>query len=63
MKIAKFLCALTLVCGTSLVYGCKDNDGPMENAGEKMDKGAEKTGDAVGDAMENTGDAVKDATN
>ena len=60
MKIAKFLCALLLVGGVSSLYGCDDNDGPMENAGEKMDKAADDAGDAVDNAADNVGDAAKE---
>ncbi|HYE06600.1 MAG TPA: YtxH domain-containing protein [Planctomycetota bacterium] len=47
-----------------LVVGCNDGD----TAGDKMERGAEKTGDAIetgadktGDAIENAGDKTQDA--
>jgi len=58
MKILKIslmipLFALLLMAAT----GCKEK-GPMEKAGEKVDKAAEKTGDAIKEGA----DKVKDAT-
>jgi predicted small lipoprotein YifL len=61
-----------LVTGLSLA-ACGGNkepaEGPMENAGEKVDQaaedtkeGAEKASEKTGEALENAGDDVKDAT-
>ena len=62
----------SLLAGLALV-ACGGNkepaDGPVENAGEKVDEaasdtkeGAEKAAEKTGEAVENAGDKVKDAT-
>ena len=40
------------------VSGCKEK-GPMEKAGEKVDKAVEKTGDAVKEGVDKAKEAVK----
>lgn len=58
MKILKYsLMIPALALLLAAVPGCKEK-GPMEKAGEKVDKAAEKTGDAIKDGV----DKVKDAT-
>jgi len=49
------------------VSGCK-KEGPMERAGQQMDKAAEKSGQKIdraiektGDKLERTGDKIKDS--
>ncbi len=49
--------------------GCDSNDGPMEEAGEKLDRSYEDARDAVEDAsdeaadmVEEAGDKIEDAT-
>jgi len=69
MKSTKSLMVTGLfVVGLVAGVGCKEK-GPMEKAGESIDKAAEKTADkakegveAVGDAAEKAGDKIKDAT-
>ncbi len=69
MKSAKSLIVTSLFAlALVVVVGCKEK-GPMEKAGESIDKAAEKTVDkakegveAVGDAAEKAGDKIKDAT-
>jgi len=39
----------------------KPVDGPMENAGEKMDHAADKTADAIENAADKTGEKVEEA--
>ncbi len=39
------------------VFGCEKNQGPMERAGEKIDKATEKAGDSI----KKTGEKIKDA--
>ncbi len=39
------------------VVGCEKKQGPMERAGEKIDKAAEKTGDSI----KKTAEKIKDA--
>lgn len=39
------------------VAGCEKKQGPMERAGEKIDKAVEKTGDSI----EKTGEKLKDS--
>ncbi|MBC6904325.1 hypothetical protein DWB84_02425 [Saccharophagus sp. K07] len=47
---------LALFGATSFsLVGC-DRDGPMEKAGEKVDRAAENTGDAIEDACEKATD-------
>jgi len=70
MKNTKSLILTTLFAAGlfSGIIGCKEK-GPMEKAGESLDKAVEATADktkegvkAVGDAAEKAGDKVKDAT-
>lgn len=51
----------TMITGIVLLVllGCESRKGPVESAGESVDKAVEK----MGDQMEKAGDAVKDATN
>lgn len=55
LKISLMIPVLALVL--AVTPGCKEK-GPMEKAGEKVDKAAEKTGDAIKEGA----DKVKDAT-
>jgi len=55
LKIGLMIPVLALVLAA--VPGCKEK-GPMEKAGEQVDKAAEKTGDAIKEGA----DKVKDAT-
>ena len=59
MKLAKALCALTLLFGGAILSGCDNNDGPAEKAGKAVDN----AGDNAKDAVHNAADNVKDATN
>lgn len=50
------------------VVGCKKKEGPMERAGQEIDKAAEKTGQQIdkaikksGDNIEKAGDKIKDS--
>jgi hypothetical protein len=68
MKNTKIL-ILSALFTTALLSGIGCEKGPMEKAGAKIDKAAEKTVDkakdgaeAVGDAAEKAGDKIKDAT-
>lgn len=45
------LLILSLIVALSLT-GCPAKDGPMEEAGEKVDKAIEDTGDAIEDATD-----------
>ncbi|MGV3772962.1 MAG: hypothetical protein ACO1QB_08675 [Verrucomicrobiales bacterium] len=61
--------ATLLAVGSLTLVGCKEK-GPMEQAGENIDKAFENTKEAtkegvekVGEAAEKAGDKVKDATN
>ena len=60
--------ALALCFGVTLLAGC-DQKGPMEKAGEKVDKAVEgmgkemkKAGEKVGEGLEDAGKKVKDAS-
>ena len=55
LKVVLMIPALALVLVAA--SGCKEK-GPMEKAGEKVDKAAEKAGDAIKEGA----DKVKDAT-
>ena len=58
MKILKISLLIPVVALLMVAAsGCKEK-GPMEKAGEKVDKAAEKTGDAIKEGA----DKVKDAT-
>jgi len=69
MKDTKSLIVTSLFAvGLLSGIGCKEK-GPMEKAGEKIDKAAEATADkakegakAVGDAAEKAGEKIKEAT-
>jgi hypothetical protein len=49
--INRFLAAF-LVAGGLLLIGCKDDDGPIETAGEAVEDAADEVGDAVEDATD-----------
>ncbi len=51
---------LTMLGACFLATGCSD-EGPAEEAGEKIDQAMEDTGEAVDDAADDLGDAVDDA--
>jgi hypothetical protein len=60
--------ALALTLGIALLAGC-DQKGPMEKAGQKVDKAVEgmgkemkKAGEKVGEGLEEAGKKVKDAS-
>jgi predicted small lipoprotein YifL len=52
---------VSLGVGLALLTGCEQK-GPMEKAGEKIDKAAEDTGKEIKKAGEKAADKVKDAT-
>jgi hypothetical protein len=58
----KILLMLLVAAYVTPMVGCKEK-GPMEKAGEKIDRAAEKTGDKIDEAAKDTKRAVKDATN
>ena len=59
----KISASVVAVMALSLVLtglsGCQKKEGPMERAGEKVDKAAEKTGDAIKDAGNKIKESVK----
>lgn len=57
MKFKKFI-LLLLYLVTIALTGC-EKEGPVENAGKKIDNAIENAGEAI----EEAGDKVKDATN
>jgi len=61
MKLKKrgAIISLFLATGALLIAlsGCDQNDGPAEQAGEKIDNAAEQ----AGEQMEKAGEAIKDA--
>lgn len=56
--LKKFLFILLLGISVAGVYACPDNDGPAEDAGEKIDDAAEDVGDNIEDAADKAEDAV-----
>ena len=56
LKISLMIPVLALVLAAA--SGCKEK-GPMEKAGEKVDKAVEKTGDAVKEGADKAKDATK----
>jgi len=62
MKRMQTILALISVAALTLplaLAACSGNEGPAENAGEKIDNGVEWTGEKIEDA----GEAVQDAAN
>jgi len=53
------IAALMLGIMVAGMSGCKKKEGPMERAGQKMDKAAEKAGQQIDKATEKTGEAIK----
>jgi hypothetical protein len=63
MPVRESLSMLALVSlATCCLVGC-ENEGPLEDAGEKLDNAAEETGEAIEDAGEEIEDAADDAKN
>ena len=58
----KILFMLIVAVYVTPMVGCKEK-GPMEKAGEKIDRTTEKAGDKIDEAAKDTKRAVKDATN
>ena len=50
------LCAVLCVCGW--LAACDNHEGPMERAGEKIDKAATDVGNAIEDKCEETKEAA-----
>jgi len=50
-----------LIVASLMLAGC-EQQGPAEQAGEKIDRGMENSKDAVSDAVEDAGDKIEDAT-
>ncbi len=57
MKSFKYVLLVSVLFSGLALTGCKEK-GPMEKAGESIDKAAQKTGDAAKDAAEKAKDAV-----
>jgi len=70
MRHSMFLASLLITLPMVACGGSKEPaEGPVENAGEKVDdaasdtkEGAEKASEKTGEAVEDAGDKVKDAT-
>ena len=60
MLKARIFAILLATFGALSLAGC-DNDGPAENAGERMDNAYENTKENVKDAADDAGDAIEDA--
>lgn len=52
MKLSKPIAAAMFVSALTITLSACEKDGPMENAGEKVDESVEKTGDAIKDATD-----------
>ncbi len=57
----KIIYSAFLIVASLMLAGC-EQQGPAEQAGEKIDRGMENSKDAVSDAVENAGDKIEDAT-
>lgn len=53
--------AMPLAITAALCVGCAE-DGPAEEAGEKIDEAVENTGDAMEDAADDAEEAIDEAT-
>lgn len=49
-----------LIAALLMIAGCDSDQGPAEQAGEKIDETAEEAKDSVEDAVESAGDAVEE---
>ena len=60
MKSGKIISTI-LIMGAlfTALSGCQKQEGPLENAGKKIDKAAEKTGQQIEKAGEDIQDAAK----
>lgn len=58
----KIILSILLVSSSLILAGCAEQQGPAEQAGEKIDRGIENSKDATSDAIENAGDKIEDAT-
>ena len=56
------LVAAMLVGATACKKKAMHSEGPMESAGESVDKAAHDTADATEEAAEDTGDKIEEAT-
>jgi predicted small lipoprotein YifL len=57
-KSLKLLLLVCILLAVVAFAGCKEK-GPMQKAGEAVDKAAQKTSDAVKDVVDDTKDAVE----
>lgn len=57
------LLALTLAFGSTALLTACEQDGPMEEAGEKMDESMERTGEKMEEAGEKIERKAEDARN
>ncbi|ALQ50903.1 hypothetical protein [Nitrosomonas ureae] len=58
----KIILSILLISSSLILAGCAEQQGPAEQAGEKIDRGIENSKDATSDAIENAGDKIEDAT-
>ncbi|MER2512050.1 hypothetical protein [Nitrosomonas ureae] len=58
----KIILSILLLSSSLILAGCAEQQGPAEQAGEKIDRGIENSKDATSDAIENAGDKIEDAT-
>jgi len=52
MKLSKTIAAAMFISALTLTLSACEQDGPMEEAGEKVDESVEETGDAIKDATD-----------
>lgn len=60
-KLFNILVALLLALSVGVLAGCEDQ-GPAEEAGEKIDESVEEAGDKMEEAADEVEDEVDDAT-
>ncbi len=61
MKILNLLPIIVLIFAGNVLTGCESNEGPAEEAGEKIDNAVENTGETIDSAVEETGEEIEEA--
>ena len=51
-SLTKLITAVALTMAAGMLVACEDDDGAIENAGEKVQDAADDASDAVDDAMD-----------
>ncbi len=61
MKVLTLIPVVALILAANVLTGCESNDGPTEEAGEKIDNAVEETGETIDSAVEETGEEIEEA--